>query len=176
MAKADTFAMDTAVAPARIFRPDPHYQFSDHRGHAWATSCRRRLRPEGPVPGHHCRSQPNSVAAVTILTRHRSRGSRPTNARRQQPVLRLQPWPAHLSSQYRHFMAQDQQLNVGRRRASAAERNQSSTTRTAATRHRRPSGDHAERRSDAGTGVLGPTGRCGSGLMTKSVAGSPGRR
>ncbi len=52
MAKADKFAMDTAMAPRRILPADPHHHFPDHPGDAWATSCRRRLRPEGPVPGN----------------------------------------------------------------------------------------------------------------------------
>ena len=112
MTKTDEFAVDAAMTPRRILPCHAHHQPPDNNGNTRTTANRSRLRPEGPVPGHQ----------LSMPTQQRRRshdpdppqftGEKAGQRRQQQPVLRLQPGPAHLSSQARHLMPQDQQLNI----------------------------------------------------------------
>jgi hypothetical protein len=81
----------------------------------------------------------------------------PSQRRQHHSVLRLQPRPAHLSSQYRHLMPQDHQLNILRRLAPGSEGQPSQGPPARPhTQQRRPSADHAERRSAARAEVIEP--------------------
>jgi len=106
MTQLEKFAMDTAMTPRRILPGHAYSQLPDDGGDAGTTS------------------QRSSVAGVTILTRHNSRGRNRVNAANSSRSFGSNRGPAHLSSQYRYFMTQDQQLDVLRRLTTAGKHRQ----------------------------------------------------